>query len=188
MNSPLRIAGVLCLFLLLASCSPPIPKSPPVAGAEVERMSMVFGYIDMADAPSNLTQVQMKRMRPLDDKPYYGFGVKDGLFYRIDVPRGAYKFTKITGVKWNTVYNYKLEAQGKGDLDQNVQKPDLYFAGAWNYKPHKKGWFQQDEFELTPASSPSEREVLERILAVPGIWDKPYDLPGANGSKGELRS
>lgn len=136
----------------------------------------MFGFIDMSDAPSNLTQVQMKRMRPVVDAPYYDFGVKDGLFYRVEVPNGSYKFTKITGVKWNTVYRYRLEAQGKGDLDREIQRPGLYFVGAWKYKPHKKGWFQQDEFELIPASTPSEREVLEAILAVP-VWDKPAVLP-----------
>lgn len=173
---------LLAVALALASCAATISPAPPVTGAEAEQMSMVFGYIDMTGAPSNLTQVSMKHARKFGKDAYYGFGVKDGTFYRIDVPMGPYRFELFRGQTWSGgVVNYKFQGQGQGKLDPVIDKPGLYFVGSWRYKKEKSGFFEPDQFDIEPISSPSEREVLERVLTSAKL-DKPTTCRGRNAS------
>ncbi|MGH8727368.1 MAG: hypothetical protein ACREV9_04245 [Burkholderiales bacterium] len=169
-----RVICALGILLLLSSCASAPPPSAPVSEAEAETMSFIYGYLDMKDAPSDVKGVWMQRMRPIEDLPYFGFGVHDGYFYRPNVPNGAYKFTEFRGNGFlgSGLFIYSMQGQGKGDLDREINKPSFYFVGAWKYKAHKKGWFEQDEFELLSISAPSERQVLEKILLA-GDWDRP---------------
>jgi hypothetical protein len=158
----LRSFFLLLVLLTLAGCgSAPSRVYTP---EEIAKLSMIYGYIDMKDAPTSLGNVQLRRMRPVEDAPFYRAGVKEGYFLRINLPDGAYKVTSIGGTRGSTVYTFNMETQGKGDMDREVTRPGAYFAGAWKFKLHKKGLLQQDEFDLEPLASPGEREVLEKLL------------------------
>jgi hypothetical protein len=128
--------------------------------------SIVVGYIDMGDAPTKLQWVSMKQLKPRIKKPFYNFYVDEGMFYRGHVRDGVFKFDSFGGhSSWgNTTYTFNFPAQGKGSLDREIKKPGVYFVGSYRYKKVKTGFFKPSEFDLEKIDSPTEKEVLERLL------------------------
>ena len=43
--------------------------------------SLVFGFVDMSDAPTKVSGANIMQVAPPTDKPYWGTDVKEGLFY-----------------------------------------------------------------------------------------------------------
>lgn len=156
------------LIVLLALATPTHAKKGYLKEEpEQPDLSIVFGYFDMEDAPVNVKWVQMKRLRPKTDKPYYGFWVDKGLFYRASVPPGTYKFTSFGGHSnlKNASYTFDFPDQGRGDMDRVIKKQGVYFVGAYRYNKIKKtGMFRPGKFDLEPANSPTERELLLKLL------------------------
>lgn len=161
-----HVSHIITLFLLVAFALTGCSVTPKLEKPDGENVSLVFGHIDMDDAPSELGSVVMKRMRPVTKTPYYHFWVVDGTFFRGDVPEGSYKFTSFGGHSgWkNTSYNYNFPDQGKGELDRRISKPGLHYVGAYKYSEIDTGIFQADKFNLVAVKKPTELELLERIL------------------------
>ncbi len=132
---------------------------------EQPNLSIVFGYIDMDDAPTKLKWVSMKRVKPRTAKPFYNFWVDDGFFYRASVPLGSYKFDSFGGFSGlkNTNYTFEFPNQGKGEMDPVINKQGVYFVGSYRYEKIKTGMFKPKQFDLTKANGPSERELLLRL-------------------------
>jgi len=151
------LSFALLAALALTSCSTytPVLEKPTQAGD-----SLVFGYIDMDDAPTPVKWVNMKRMRPVVATPYYNFWVVDGTFFRGHTPYGSYKFTQFGGSN----YTYSFPEQGKGELDPQINTPGVYYVGSYKYKKISKGLFRDDEFDLVKTDSPSELELLKKIV------------------------
>ncbi len=158
-------SALVLLLLALGGCSV-TPPTPSLDKPADENRSLIFGYIDMEDAPSDLFYVDMKRMRPVTDTPYFYFWVVDGLFFRHNTPAGTYKFTQFSGGKryGNITHKYDFPAQGKGMLDQTIDKPGIYFVGSYKYREVDTGFFEAGKFELEPTTTPTELELLRRIL------------------------
>lgn len=146
----------LLAALALTSCSTPTPN---FMKPEEPNLSLVFGHIDMDDAPTKLGWVELKMVRPVVEKPYYYFWVREGTFFRSHVRQGSYKFEKF-GYKND---KYIFPAQGKGVMDRQVTKPGLYYVGSYKYKKIPRGLFRDDQFDLIPTNSPSELELLKKI-------------------------
>lgn len=163
MLSRLFRCGLIVAALAASGCGSTPEITPP---EDKESTSLVFGHLDMSDAPSDLDWVWMKRMRPVTDTPYFSFWTVDGTFFRGNVPPGTYKFTKFGGHSgWkNTTYNYNFPDQGKGELDRQVGSNGLYYVGSWRYKKIKTSFWKPDQFDLERVKSPTERELLERML------------------------
>lgn len=147
----------LLAVLALSGCSTPTPRfdKPPEPN-----LSLVYGHIDMEDAPTKLSWVALKMVRPVVKEPYYNFWVRDGSFFRANVRQGSYKFESFGG--GNTTYLFPK--QGKGVLDRQIERPGLYYVGSYKFKKISKGLFRSDEFDLVPTDSPSELELLKKIV------------------------
>ena len=127
--------------------------------------SLVFGYIDMADAPTKVSGVQVQQVAPPTDKPYWGTDVRDGLFYTYYLPPGSYRLATLHGSSfWRGEYQYNFPRQGGGDTAVRADKPGIYFLGAWRYVGVKTGFFEQGKFDIQRVNSPTEAELLQRIL------------------------
>ena len=133
-----------------------------------ETLSVVFGYFDMEDAPSGLDWVALRQYGGKDkEKDTYSLAAKDGLFFHVGVEPGSYQvdtFGSHGGFFSNPVrYNYG--GKGRNATAVRIAKPGVYFLGAHKYVNHPgKGLFSADKFEMQPASAPSERELLQRLL------------------------
>ncbi len=142
---------------------------------EHDNDSLVFGYLDMSQAKGHFEWVQMQQLQPPTDKPYYNCYADKGLFWHPRVAPGTYKFLKFGGMDGikigsvhlfgSTEYQYNFPRQGKGDLDPVIEKPGLYFVGAYKVVVKRAGIFKPDEFDIQKTDSPTEKELLQQLLA-----------------------
>ncbi len=166
-------AGTLMAAVLLALAACASTGGP--LETEHNNDSLVFGYLDMSQAKGHFEWVQMQQLQPPTDKPYYSCYVEKGLFWHPRVVPGTYKLTKfggMDGLKIGTVhlfgstqYEYGFPRQGKGELDPVIEKPGLYFVGAYKVVVKRGGLFKPDEFDIQKLESPTEKELLQQLLA-----------------------
>lgn len=139
--------------------------------------SLVFGYVDMSDAPTKLNGASIMQVAPPSDKPYWGTDVRNGLFYTYYLPPGSYKLASLSGSSFfKGDYRYNFPRQG-ADTAVRITKPDIYFLGSYKYKDVKTGFFEQGKFSIERVNTPSEAELLRRILAEDGeikgsVWEE----------------
>lgn len=127
--------------------------------------SLVFGYVDMADAPTKVSGAQVMQVAPPTDKPYWGTDVRDGLFYTYYLPPGSYKLATLHGSSFlRGDYRYSFPRQGGGNTAVRIDKPGIYFLGAYRYKTVKTEMFEQAKFDIERAPSPTEAELLQKLL------------------------
>ena len=162
MNKLARLFAVLSLMLMVAAC----------AGARIdpkdESVSLVYGYFDMKDAPSSLEWVSIKRYGS-DEPAFYQIRTYDGLFFHVGVDAGPYQIERFGGVggiplltRREFVYNFGT--RGRNGSAIRVQKPDIYFMGAFKYVDHPGGFFKADKFDMQATKQPTERELLQRLV------------------------
>jgi len=164
----MRINKLLVLFIVLAFTLPQssfAKKGYLKEKPEEPNLSIVYGYIDMDEAPIKLKWISMKRVKPRTSKPYYNFWTTKGLFYRASVPQGAYKFDSFGGFSgWkNTDYTFEFPKQGRGELDPTIKKQGIYFVGAYKYKKIKTGLLRASKYDLVKVASPTEKELLLQL-------------------------
>ena len=127
--------------------------------------SLVFGFVDMSEAPTKVSGAQIMQVAPPTDKPYWGTDVRDGLFYTYYLPQGSYKLATLHGSSFlRGEYQYNFPRQGGGDTAVRIDKPGIYFLGAYKYQNVRTGMFEQAKFEMKRVSNPGEAELLQRLL------------------------
>lgn len=161
MKKPFQYTVILTFALLLAGCG-----SRVFTRSVQDENALVFGYLDLSDAPGKLNSVVIKLVKPASDKPYYGFNIDDGMFFRTELPTGSYKFTSFGSFKsfGNTQYTFNLPPQGRGEMDPVVNKGGIHYVGSYKYKKVKTGFFEQGKFDLERVSKPTEKELLIQLL------------------------
>ena len=126
--------------------------------------SLVFGYVDMADAPTKISGAQIMQVAPPTDKPYWGTDVRDGMFYTYYLPPGSYKLATLHGSSFlRGEYRYSFPRQG-AEQGVRIDKPGIYFLGSYKYQNVKTGMFEQSKFDIQRVKSPTEAELLQRML------------------------
>jgi hypothetical protein len=127
--------------------------------------SLVFGFVDMAEAPTKVSGAQIMQVAPPTEKPYWGTDVKDGLFYTYYLPPGSYKLATLHGSSMlRGEYRYSFPRQGGGDTAVRIDKPGIYYLGSYKYQKVSTGMFEQPKFDIARVKSPSEAELLQRLL------------------------
>lgn len=158
--------STLVMALMLTGCA----SAPPVDTKD-ETRSVVFGYFDMADAPSKLEWVSLRRYDSAQ-KPgeWYGLAVKDGLFFHVGIAPGSYQVEKFGGkggipLLTTKQFEYNFGSKGRNSTAVRIREPGLYFLGAHQYVNHAgKGLFAPDKFEMVAAKTPTEKELLARLV------------------------
>jgi hypothetical protein len=161
-NMKLRIWYVLGLVMLglMAGCS----SSGPERDINDPANSLVFGYIDMDDAPTGVSSAWLVQVAPPSETPYWGLGVSKGLFYNVYLPPGSYQLSKFGGSGFFAgEHEYNFPRQGN-QTALRITKPGIYFLGSFKYKNAKTGFFEQGKFSIEKTSKPTEAELLKRIL------------------------
>jgi|RhiMetdeSRZDD1v2_1073273.scaffolds.fasta_scaffold68902_5 hypothetical protein len=152
----------LAAMVLVAGCATHQPVDPNDAGT-----SLVFGYFDAKDAPSSIDWVSIKRYGGAP--AYYQLGTKNGLFWHVAVEPGSYQVEKFGGVKRVLIFGndveYNYGTRGRNETAIRIVTPGVYFMGAHRYIAHDGGLFAADKFEMQAVKSPSEKELLTRLVA-----------------------
>jgi hypothetical protein len=126
--------------------------------------SLVFGYVDMADAPTKINTVTLQQVAPPSDKPYWHTGAREGLFHIAYLPQGSFQLATLRGSGfWSGDVRYNFPRQGS-ETAVRITKPGIYFLGSYKYKGVKTGFFEGGKFDIERVKSPSEAELLRRIL------------------------
>jgi hypothetical protein len=150
----------LVLSVVVAGCA----GTTPVSSSD-ETLSLVFGYFDMKDAPTKVQWVALKQYGGKGAGTYQ-LAVEDGLFLHVGVEPGSYQVDKFGGsgfLRGDYVYNFG--GKGRNSTAIRIQKPGAYFLGAHRYVNHAgKGLFAPDKFDMEPARSPTEKELLQRVI------------------------
>src|SRR4029077_7410265 len=81
------------LLVLLAGCA----SSGHERNINDPTNSLVFGYIDMDDAPTRLAYASIQTRAPPTQESYRSLAVRKGLFYTASLPPGSYQLTKFGG-------------------------------------------------------------------------------------------
>jgi hypothetical protein len=153
------VFGLITLGLL-AGCA----SSGPERDINDPTNSLVFGYIDMDDAPTGVTSASIVQVAPPSDTPYWGLGVNKGLFYNSYLPPGSYQLSKFSGSGFFAgQHEYSFPRQGN-QTALRIVKPGIYFLGSFKYKKVKTGIFEQDKFAIEKIDKPTEADLLKRIL------------------------
>ena len=156
---------LLPAFLIISGCaSTPDPIDP-----KDKNRSVVFGYFDMEEAPSDeLDWVSVKRYKP--KKGYFAAAVEDGLFYHVGVPNGSFQvdeFGRNTRFLSNTRYIYNFGGKGRNKTARKIKRPGVYFMGSYKYKEIDSGSFwKPDNFKMIKVKGPSEKVLLKRLLKI----------------------
>jgi hypothetical protein len=174
-------AFIIPLVLAAGGCTLAFSRySVSSADAARKDISLAYGYIDMADAPSPFQLFKVRRVLPRSDDPFVFFATGDNLFYHEALTPGSYQFASFEGISGlahlgavtllpGGHFVYGMPAQGGGF---RVTESGLQFLGAYKYK--NAGSFFVKKFDIQASKSPSEREVLEKLLPrVSGTrWEK----------------
>ena len=127
--------------------------------------SLVFGFVDMGDAPTKVSGAQVRQVAPATDKPYWGMNVRSGLFYTYYLPPGSYQLASLHGSSFlRGEVQYNFPRQGGGQTTVRIDKPGIYFLGAHKYKDVKTGFFEGGKFDIQRVDTPTEAQLLQRIL------------------------
>ncbi len=169
-SQSLRIVLLIFSAVAMSGCTIPIGSDAreKVDPTDPHR-SLIFGYIDMSDAPSSLGWVKVQRYGS-ERNQFYSCGVKDGLFWHVGIPPGSYQvesFGKAPGFFSNTHYRYDFGASGRNQTARRIMTSGLYFLGAYKYtEVAKQRWFLPDKFKMVPIASPSEKALLTKLLEI----------------------
>jgi hypothetical protein len=126
--------------------------------------SLVFAYIDMADAPTSLDWASLQQVGSKEDEGYWGMGADDGLIYNQYLPNGNYKLAQFGGSAFfKGEYRYSFPAYGRNETAVKIARPGIHFLGAYRYVKVKTGLFEADRFDMEAIKQPSERELLLRL-------------------------
>jgi len=130
--------------------------------------SLVFGYIDMSDAPTKVKGAWLEQISPPTESPYWSMGIEKGLFYNTFIQPGSYQLSSFSGSSFaKGSYEYNFSRQGQSKARVRIKNPGIYYLGSFKYvRVQKKGMFKRGKFSIERVSEPSEAELLRRILSV----------------------
>lgn len=154
----------VALAFAVAGCA----SSPKPVDTKDETVSLVYGYFDMKDAPSNLDWVSIKRYDPKEGA-WYRFEAKDGLFFHVGIQPGSYQVERFGGMGGMLLtrrqFEYNFGGKGRNGTAVRIATPGVYFLGSHEFVNHAgQGLFAPDKFEMRQASAPSEKELLRRVI------------------------
>lgn len=160
MKHQIRFMLGLITLLLLVGCS----STGPERDINDPTNSLVFGYVNMDEAPTKAGSASILQVAPPTETPYWNTGVKDGLFFDSYLPPGSYQLASFYGSGFFAgEHRYSFPRQGN-ETSLRITKPGIYFLGAFKYKKVKTGFFEQGQFSIEKINKPTEAELLKRIL------------------------
>jgi hypothetical protein len=159
----LRAAMIVALGLGFSACHHRL--SPE----QIRANSLVFGGVNMDDAPGQATDVVFKIVRGKDTGQFFHLPVKDGVFYHEGIPPGSYQLYSVwahTGLRIGNTFlfgnsiEYSFGAQSGGVIIQ--RGGTIYYAGA--FKLVDKSSFFHSDVEVQPDRSKPVKQLLATLI------------------------
>ncbi|HKI98596.1 MAG TPA: hypothetical protein VKB51_09010 [bacterium] len=174
------LLAALLLAGLLTACSLAQPQPPPnLADLRLDppandQQSLVFGYLDMSDAPTPLGWIEFRQVSPVTQTPFYQMRVDNGVFYMEKFPPGVFLMGEFGGDRPDGKHLAYTLPRTSPAVRVTISKPGLYFVGAYKYRPVRDAGGTTGRFEIDALSAPSAKEVLARMLpyARGTVWEQ----------------
>ncbi len=162
----MKTAACFAITLLLLVASPVLTSEKAQPNVDNPSNSLVFGYIDMSDAPTKVDGAWLQQVSAPTDASYWSMGVENGLFYNPFIQPGTYQLSKFSGTGVMAgPHEYQFPRQGRNETAVTIDRPGLYFLGSFKYVTAQKGgMFKQGKFSIQPTAEPTEAELLRRML------------------------
>ncbi len=159
-SNPIVALALVALFV------PPVLADDSGPSIDNPDNSLVFGYIDMSDAPTKVQGAWLQQLSPPTDAPFWSMGIEKGLFYNTFIQPGTYQLSKFAGSSFiSGSHEYHFPRQGRNETGVIIEEPGIYFLGAYKYVPVQKGgMFKRAKFAIERIDEPTEAELLKRIL------------------------
>jgi len=161
-TSAVAKAVLILLFSLAASgcANPKYAKEMEDSGR-----SLIFGYIDTKGSEMYLSRVYLAPNEPGKKKDYMETRLldTDDAFYLENVKRGSYRLDALSGIYYSSGMLSTFPESGPGAYTFKIDKPGLYFVGAYKYKIIPISLVKRT-FELVPLTSPTQKDILQKIL------------------------
>ena len=157
--SKIRASFVLCCAVFFASCA----STPQLDPTDTSR-SVIFGYIDMDDAPTSMDWISIKNYKKA--RSYYNIRTEDGLFFHVAAAPGTYRIVNFGGSGFMSgSVRYPFPAYGNEESTVSVKSPGTYYLGSHKYIEVDTGFFGPEKFKVQRIEEPTEKALLKKILA-----------------------
>jgi hypothetical protein len=157
MRSVQRVVRAFVLIVSFTGCAP----AKTVSSSLEPNTALVYAYVDLGKSPSSWQQATILcRDKNGNEGWWRAMRVDGSLFYAENVPLGTcWMPAALAVVAYRGDYHYDLGKTAETNpTTTRVTRPGAVFMGAYRFEP--KG---NDSFSLTPARSPSEKEVLKQL-------------------------
>lgn len=154
-----RVLRALVPVVSIAACAPGRTVNTPVE----PNTALVYAYVDLGKSPTSWQQATIAcRDQHGKEGWWRAMRIDGSLFYAENVPLGTcWMPAAVAVVARIGSYHYDLGRTAEANpTTTRVTRPGAVYLGAYRFEPKGKG-----SFDLTPARSPSEKEVLTRLRA-----------------------
>lgn len=154
---------IVILLAVLSGCSslPEVKLEDP--DPKQRNVGLVYGYLDMDDTLSTYYYwIVGRRYRP-SAKEYKMYVYQSGLFYHLGLDMGSHQVVRLG----STQNVYRFDPNIKNQTAIKIKKPGLHYMGSFKYAFHEgKGYFDKNKFSIKRTNSPSEKELLIKLLKI----------------------
>lgn len=144
-------AAALGTPMALAGCA-----SGPSVDPNDESRSLVYGFFDMKDG----ADVQWVVLKRYDSAQWVRTAASDGVFLHVGLPAGSWQVFSFGSPR--NVYEFGMH--GRNDTALRIERPGVYYMGAYKYVPVEKNWLSKSTFDMKPISQPNEKTVLVKVI------------------------
>ena len=159
-TSPWLTAALLGLAFL-AGCA-------EYSHEELMRNTVVFGGVNMDDAPTGADAVTLKAVTGPDVGKYWRVPVKDGVFYHEGLPPASYQLWAVWGHSgfklgpWIFGSVYEYDFGGQADGVRVTRGGSIVYAGS--FRIVKQGGFFSNKFSVEPDRKRSVKEMVQALI------------------------
>jgi len=182
----LKFITLVIMVISLSACGVHIKirKSEQLEEQTQNNSILVVGYFDDSEAQFNLGWGFIKQIKPATSEAYKELRANDdGLFYLEDLPVGSYKLATLRGREKGLLstqpWVMRLPEPSRDKAfkltELRANNPGVYFLGSYKLKlVHKGGFFGSDKHETVALSTPTEKDVLKKLLkhSLGTKWEK----------------
>jgi hypothetical protein len=155
------LAAALVGLALLAGCA-------EYTHEELMRNTVVFGGVNMDDAPTGADAVTLKAVTGPDAGRYWRVPVKDGVFYHEGLPPASYQLWAVWGHSgfklgpWIFGSVYEYDFGGQADGVRVTRGGSIVYAGS--FRIVKQGGFFSSKFSVEPDSKRSVKAMVQALI------------------------
>lgn len=136
------------------------------------KSSLVFGFVDMADADTGMKWATLREVGPKRGKePDSDMRVREGIFYLENVNNGSYVIAQFGGRKFGFFCAGSLMCSRPYNYDPGtslrvaIKEPGIYFLGSYKWKDVDTGIFEVDKFDLEPLDQPTAEALAKKLAS-----------------------